>query len=174
MVVRRSDDAGRGVDPDGDRLLLALKSTQQGKYLVWGLAATAAAGLVIVVEQVWVTDDERIEYVVQDLRNALLAGDADALLARMTPDVQYVQEGETLSGAATQNLIRTSVANSKFETVRVYGLQTSVGRQSRRGKAEFKVFVQGSVQGPHGMGGSARPTPHGRSASRRTSRASGR
>lgn len=132
---------------------LALKTTQEGKYLVWGLTALAAAGLVVAVEWVWVTDDERIEYVVYDLRKALLAGDVEGVLARMTPEVQYVQEGQTVSGAATRLLIRSSMAGSNFETLRIHGLQTSVGRQTRRGKAEFKVFVQGNVQGPLGMGG---------------------
>ncbi|APW61790.1 hypothetical protein [Paludisphaera borealis] len=132
---------------------LALKTTQEGKYLIWGVAALAGAGLVVAVEWVWVTDDERIEYVVYDLRKALLAGDVDGVLARMTPEVQYVQEGQTLSGAATRLLIRTSMAGSRFETLRIHNLQTSVGRQTRRGKAEFKVFVQGNVQGPLGMGG---------------------
>mgnify|MGYP001090659437 FL=1 len=132
---------------------LALRATQEGKYLIWGLSAAAAAVLVVVVERVWVTDEERVEAVVYDLRKSLLAGDAEGLLARMTPDVQYVQEGEALSGPATQSLIRSSLANSDLETVRVYGLQTSVGRQSRRGKAEFKVFTQGSILGPFGMGG---------------------
>ena len=132
---------------------LALKATQEGKYLIWGLAAAAAAALVVAVERVWVTDEERLENVVYDLRKSLLARDVDGVLAQMTPDVQYVQEGQTLSGPATRSLIRNSLANSTFETVRVYGLQTSVGRQSRRGKAEFKVFTQGAVQGPFGLGG---------------------
>jgi ketosteroid isomerase-like protein len=132
---------------------LALKSTQQGKFLIWGLTALAGAGLVLVVEHFWVTDEERIEAVVYDLRAALLANDVDGMLARMTPEVQYVQEGQTLSGPATRGLIQASMAGSKFEIVRIHNLQTSAGRQTRRGKAEFKVFVQGSVQGPFGLGG---------------------
>jgi hypothetical protein len=133
--------------------LLALKATQQGKYLAWALGALGAAALVVAVEWAWVTDDERIEAVVYDLRRGLLAGDVEAVLARMTPGVQYVQEGQTLSGDETRSLIKASMSGSRFETLRVYALQTSAGRQSRRGKAEFKVFVQGHVQGPFGLGG---------------------
>jgi hypothetical protein len=132
---------------------LALKATQDGKYLVWGLGALAGAGLVVLVEWAWVTDDERIEAVVYGLRKSLMAGDVEGVLARMTPGVQYVQEGQTLSGDQTRSLIKTSMSGSRFETLRVYALQTSAGRQTRRGKAEFKVFVQGHVQGPFGLGG---------------------
>jgi len=133
---------------------LAMKATQEGKYMVWGLGALAGAGLVIAVEWAWVTDDERIEAVVYDLRKAMLAGDVEGVLANMTPGVQYVQEGQSLSGDETRGLIKTSLSGSRFETLRVYALQTSAGRQTRRGKAEFKVFVQGDVQGPFGLGGS--------------------
>jgi hypothetical protein len=132
---------------------LAMKATQEGRYLVWGLGALAGAGLVVLVEWAWVTDDERIEAVVYGLRTSLLAGDVEGVLARMTPEVQYVQEGRTLSGDETRSLIKTSMSGSQFETLRVYALQTSAGRQTRRGKAEFKVFVQGHVQGPFGLGG---------------------
>ena len=45
---------GRGL-PDGARV------TQQGKYLVWALTALGLAVAVVVIERMWVTDNERIE-----------------------------------------------------------------------------------------------------------------
>ena len=55
--------------------LMALKVTQQGKYLVWALTALGLAVAVVVIERMWVTDNERIESVVYDLRRAVLAAD---------------------------------------------------------------------------------------------------
>ena len=74
---------------------VTLRARQEGKYLIWGLAALAAAAGVAAVEWFWVTDEERIEAVVYDLRRSLLASDPQGVLAHLTPDVQYVQGGET-------------------------------------------------------------------------------
>lgn len=132
---------------------VALRVTQSGKFLIWALGALAAAGVVLAVEWVWVTDNERIEAVVYDLRRALLASDADAVLDHLTDDIQFVQDDRALSSAAARAMIRMAVANSKFDIVRVRGLQTSSGQLTRRGKADFKVFISGSAQGPMGLGG---------------------
>lgn len=131
---------------------VALRATQNGKYLIWALAALGAAGVALAVDWVWVTDNERIEAVVYDLRRALLASDADAVLDHLTDDVQFVQDDRAISSAAARAMIRIAVANSKFEIVRVRGLQTSSGKLTRRGKADFKVFISGSAQGPMGLG----------------------
>ncbi|MDG3007677.1 hypothetical protein [Paludisphaera mucosa] len=132
---------------------VALRARQEGKYLIWGLTALGLAGVVLTVEWFWVTDDERIEAVVYDLRRSLLASDAQGLLAHLTPDVQYVQAGESMPTIATRALIQASLANSKFDVVRIRELQTSAGRRTRRGKAEFKIFVRGAMQGPAGYNG---------------------
>jgi hypothetical protein len=42
-------------------------------------------------------------------------------------------------------LIRSSLSNSHFDFVRITGLQTSAGSQSRMGSAEFRVFARGSL-----------------------------
>lgn len=131
---------------------VALRTTQKGKYLVWALAALALAGVVLVVERVWVTDNERIEAVVHDLRRALLASDADALLSNLTPDVQFVQEDRALPSETARAMIRAAVSNSQFDIVRVRGLQISSGRLTRRGKADFRVFVQGVAKSPMSVG----------------------
>lgn len=132
---------------------ILLKTRQEGKYLIVGLAALGSAGLVLAFEWAWVTDDERIEAVVYDIRDSLLKGDAQGVLANMTPDVQYVQSGESLPTAATRAMIESSVGGSKFDIVRIRELQTSAGRKTRRGKAEFKAMIRGNVQGPMGLGG---------------------
>jgi hypothetical protein len=125
--------------------LIALRLTQQGKYLIYVGAALGLAATVVVVEWLWVTDNERIEQVVYDLRRAVLDSDVESVLAQMAPQVQYSRGDVSLSEEATRNLIRGSLSNSHFDLIRISGLQTSVGNQSRRGTAEFRVFARGSV-----------------------------
>jgi hypothetical protein len=127
-------------------LLMALKLTQQGRYLMWALTALGLALAVVVVEQLWVTDNERIEHTVYELRRAVLAADPEQVLAQLTPDVEYVQDGISLSGDATRELIRGHLASAAFDFVHIQDLQTSAGRQTRRGKAEFRVYAKGTVR----------------------------
>ena len=94
---------------------MALKVTQQGKYLVWALTALGLAVAVVVIERLWVTDNERIESVVYELRRAVLAANPEEVLAQLTPDVGYVQDGISLSGEATRGLIRDNLANAAFD-----------------------------------------------------------
>lgn len=127
-------------------LLIAMRVTQQGRYLVYALGALGLALVVIVVEHFWVTDGERIERVVYDLRDAVAASDADRVLTYLTPDVQYAQGGDTLSGEATRGYIRSLLSGAKFDFVRISHLETEAFRLSRRGTAEFRVIAGGSVQ----------------------------
>jgi hypothetical protein len=124
---------------------IALRVTQQGKYLVWALVSLGLSVSVVVVEQLWVTDNERIEHVVYELRNAVLASDAEAVLKHVTADVEYVQGGTSLPGDVTSELIRTNLGNSRFDFIYIRELQTSAGRQTRRGKAEFRIYVKGRL-----------------------------
>jgi ketosteroid isomerase-like protein len=125
---------------------VALRVTQQGKYLVWALSAAGLAVAVVAIERFWVTDSERIERVVYDLRRAVLASDAEGVIKHLTPDVQYVQSGTPLPGEATRELIRTNLANASFDLVHLRELQTSAGRQTRRGKAEFRMMAKGRLR----------------------------
>src|SRR5436305_794166 len=76
--------------------LIALRITQQGKYLVWAAVLLALALVVVGVERVWVTNNERIEEAVYRLARAVERGDAPAVLEMLAPDVQYVVSGNTL------------------------------------------------------------------------------
>jgi ketosteroid isomerase-like protein len=126
--------------------LMALKVTQQGKYLVWALSTLGLTLALVVIEHFWVTDNERIEAVVYDLKTAVVASDVDGVLKHMTPDVEYVQGGAVLSGEATQGLIRANLANTAFDFIHIQDLQISAGRQTRRGKAEFHVYAKGTLR----------------------------
>ena len=127
--------------------LIAMKVTQDGKYLVWAGVALALAVVVVGVERVWVTDNERIEATVYGLGDAVKTGDVPGVLDRLTPDVQYVAGGSTKPSADSRKLIEQSVKNAKFDFLRITHLVVSAGGQSRRGQAEFHVLCSGSFQG---------------------------
>ena len=127
--------------------LIALRVTQQGRYLIWALTALGLAGAVLVIEHFWVTDAERIERVVYDLRDAVAASDAERVLTHLTPDVEFVQQGHTTSsGEATRAYIRSVLSDAKFDFVRISHLKAEASRLSRLGSAEFRVIAGGSMQ----------------------------
>jgi len=131
--------------------LFALKVTQQGKYAISAGVALVLAGAVVLIEWVWVTDNERIEQVVYDLGRAVQSSDADRVLAHLMPTVQY-KHGETaLNEDMTRAMIRSNLSNARFNFVRISDLQTSAGQQSRRGLADFRVISSGSLNTSHGM-----------------------
>lgn len=126
--------------------LAALKVTQQAKYLFWALGTLALGGMLAGVEWFWVTDAERIERVVDDLRRAVLASDAEGVLRHLTPDVEYGGNGFYLKGEDTRALIRANLANTTFDFVHVNGLETRAGERTRRGQAEFHVYAKGTLR----------------------------
>ena len=126
--------------------VITLRVTQQGKYLIGATAALVLAVSAVVVEWVWVTDNERIEKVVYEVRAAVLKSDAEGVLAHLAPNAMY-QQGETaLTSDITQSLIRTNVSKVHLEFARISELRTSVGQQTRRGIAEFRVFTSGGLK----------------------------
>ena len=126
--------------------VIALNVTKRGKYLVSAGIAFSLALAVVLIEWMWVTDNERIEMVVYDVRRAVLNSDAEAVIAHLAPQATY-QQGETsLSTKMTRELIRNNVSHIRLEFARISELETSVGQQSRRGKAEFRVFTRGSLR----------------------------
>jgi ketosteroid isomerase-like protein len=128
--------------------LIALRVTQQGKYLIRAAIALALALGVVVVERLWVTDNERIEQVVYDLRRAVVNSDAEGVIQHLAPDVQFNPGGQTLSGDATRQYVRSALGMTKFEFVRLSHLEVSAGGQTRRGSASFRVFARGQLQSP--------------------------
>lgn len=133
--------------------LVALRVTQQGKFLVWAMVAGGIALLVLGIEWIWVTDNERIEAVVYDLRRAVEASDANGVIKHLTPDVQYEPgragrylQGPTLRGPLVVAMITSTLSVTHFDFVRISGLVTHAGAQTRRGTADFQVIAGGSTQ----------------------------
>ncbi len=125
--------------------LVALKVTEQGKYLIHAAISLALAVAIVAIEWVWVTDNERIEQVVYDLGRAVKNSDADRVLTHLTPTVQYKQGEIVLTEDMTRALIRSNLNNTRFDFVRISDLQTSSGQQTRRGSADFRVISSGSL-----------------------------
>ncbi len=126
--------------------LILLKVTQQGKYLVRALATIGLALLVLGVERLWVTDNERVENAVYTLAKAVEASNAQEALALMTDDVRYVNRGDSMSSLVTRTFVQSTIQNAKFDFLRVTRLKTHTGSQTRRGTAEFQVVASGSIQ----------------------------
>jgi hypothetical protein len=124
--------------------LVALKITQQGKYLVRAGIALGLASMVVLVEQLWVTDNERIEQVVYKLRQAVLRSDVEGVLVHLAPNVQYLRGNTALSEEATRALIQVNLSSFHFDFIRISDLHISAMQQARRGTAEFRVFAKGS------------------------------
>lgn len=144
--------------------LIALKVTQQGKYLIAaGVAALLAVGVVL-IESAWVTENERIEAVILELGRAVARMDADGALALMTPDVTLAQPGVTLGGRQAKAIrrvlpgmdldaanparavLRGAIRSARFDTLSITRLRAHAGRQSGMGRAEFRVFAIGSIE----------------------------
>jgi hypothetical protein len=127
-------------------MLITLRVTQQGRYLILALTALALMIAVLVVEHLWVTDNERIEQVVYDLRDAVLASDVERVLTFLTPSVQFVRQGDTSSGEETRAFIRSILPHAKFDFLRISRLRAEAYRRSRRGTAQFRVITSGSLE----------------------------
>lgn len=143
--------------------LIALKVSQQGKYLVAAIVAGLLALGVVLVERAWVTDNERIEAVIQELGRAVVRSDADAALALMTPDVTLAQASITLGGRPARavrrgvpglpedlanparGLMRGAIRETQFDFLSITRIAAHAGRQSGMGQAEFRVFASGSI-----------------------------
>jgi ketosteroid isomerase-like protein len=139
-------------------LLVALKVTQQGKFLLWaGIVAAVAVGI-FGFERYWVTDAERIEAVVYDLGKAVEASDVDRIKSHLDDRVTFGMRGQTIDGSLPLRLVFPYLRRTRFDFVRVSRLTTSAGGQSRRGSAEFAVtatgiFDEGGAQTPLGSVG---------------------
>ena len=132
--------------------LIALRVTQQGRFLIGAGVCLALALVVFVGERAWVTQGERIAMVVEDLRRAIEASDVEGVTRHLTPDVEFVQEDRTVGSAATRALIRSNLENAGFNFVRVTGLRTAAFPRSRRGTAEFRVMAEGRSKAALGTG----------------------
>jgi hypothetical protein len=126
--------------------LVALRVTQQGKFLVWAGVLFAVGLGFFGLEQVWVTDSERIEAVVVELGRAVEASDVDRIRAQLDSRVSLGVRGDTLDDVVPLDFFLNLIKRTHFDFVRISQLATEAGSQTRRGSAEFKVVSGGSVE----------------------------
>jgi hypothetical protein len=124
-------------------LLVALKITQQGKYLLWAGGVGLLAVLLFGVERFWITDAERIEAVVYDLARAVEASDVERIQGHLDDKVTVGIKDMTIDGSIPKRIIFPLLSRTRFDFVRVSQLTTSAMSQARRGTAEFKVTASG-------------------------------
>jgi hypothetical protein len=127
--------------------LLALRVTQQGKFLVVAVVAALLAVALFVGEAAWVTDDERVEAVVMDVARAAQRGDVDAVMDRIAPDVVLQQGGADLArGERARGTIRATLERTKFDFITINNMRAHADVAARSGTAEFRVLTMGSIQ----------------------------
>jgi hypothetical protein len=136
--------------------LIALKLTQQGKYLIWALGCLALAGLMFGIERIWVTDAERIEDVVRSLGRDAARSDIEGVFSRLTPDATFSSGAASVKGPFARGLIKKALEETRFDFVRISQVHADVRPLARRGTAEFRVHTGGShghynfLTGPEG------------------------
>lgn len=136
--------------------LIALRVTQDGRYLIRAGVALGLAGLVFAVEQFWVTDSERIEAVVYELARAVRASDAEGAIKLMATEVGVVQGDDDL-GTVDPGMLRGALANTRFDLLRIDKLNAVAGARTRMGTATFRTLAHGF----YGQRGDSQGTPFG-------------
>lgn len=126
--------------------LIAVRFTQQGKFLIWAGSCAALALLFWGIERIWVTDRERIESIVYDLANAVKESDYDRIVTHLDPD-----EFDVPGGAVGRAFIRGAIERYEFEFVRISNLEVDAGRLTRRGTADFTAHA--SYRTSNALGG---------------------
>ena len=128
--------------------LIALKVTQQGKFLIWAGGVLGLAVLALAIDWLWVTDTERIEQVVYDLKGAVARSDANGVIAHLAPEAQFAREEMVVSGEPMRAYVRSNLEKVKFEILRITKLRATAMRQARRGTADFRIVASGTYQTP--------------------------
>jgi hypothetical protein len=125
---------------------LALRVTQDGRHLVRALVALGVAGTLILVDQLWVTEAERVGWVVSALRAAIARSDGAATLELMDEHVTFSMRSNTYGEELVLPSLVELLGKVKFDFVRISRLVATAGSQTHRGQAEFKVTAAGTIE----------------------------
>ena len=132
--------------------LVALRITQEGRYLIWAGSLLAFALAFVVFERLWVTDAEQVEAVVYNLADAVEKSDVERVKSYLDSDLSVSRNGRTLDGSLVFGAILAQLPRTQFDSVRISRLSAQVGEQSRQGTAVFRAVAFGSYE--MSMGGS--------------------
>ena len=134
--------------------LIATKVTADGRYVIRASIAFGLAATALLIEQIWVTDAERIEWVVGEIATAVGRSDGDQVLKQMDSQVTFSIRNRVQGDELDLSAIPEVLKNIDFDWVHVSKLTTNAGEQTRQGSAEFKVSVAGTYRMP-GLGARA-------------------
>lgn len=126
--------------------LLAARVTQDGRHFVRGMIALGVIAALIVVDQLWVTEAERVEGAVRALARAVARSDGEAALALMDEHVTFSMRSNIFGEELVLSSVAELLHQVKFDFVRVSRLVATAGEQTHRGQAEFKVTAAGSIE----------------------------
>ncbi|GIW85913.1 MAG: hypothetical protein KatS3mg108_0237 [Isosphaeraceae bacterium] len=131
-------------------LLGALRLTGQGKYLIGALGLVGLAGLLVLVDRVWVTDRERVEETVEGLLEAVRRQDVEGVLGRVTEGVEVEEVGgeRLVGGAAARVFLAAAVRGVRFDWLIPGKMRVVVAPISRQAKVELRIQAAGSYEGP--------------------------
>ena len=124
--------------------LIALRVTQQGKFMVWAGTLAAVALAIFGVEQYWVTDAERVERVVYDLARAVEASDVERIKSHLDEHVTAGMSGKLIDASIPLRIVLPMLSRTRFDFVRIGQLSTTAGSQTKMGTATFKVTASGT------------------------------
>jgi hypothetical protein len=127
--------------------LIALRFTQQGKFLIYAGAAFLLALFILLVEFLWVTDAERIEAVVLNVVHGVEREDPEAVLNEMAPDLTLAVGGISARSGRFQETLRGYLEATRFDFIHLNQLKIHVGRLARAGTADFTVTTSGTFTG---------------------------
>jgi hypothetical protein len=127
-------------------LLIAMKVTQDGQYLIKALIAFGCAGAILIIEQLIVTENERVEWTVRELSAALLKSDNAKVMDLMDEHVLFSMRSNTLGDELDLSVLNEKLADLSFDWIHLSRLNTNAGQQTGRGSAEFQVNAGGSLR----------------------------
>lgn len=130
--------------------LIALRFTQRGKFLIIAIGSGLLAGLLVVIDHLWVTDSERVEAVVNRLVDAARRSDTSALDDLISDAISLDDVGgrEFARGQVARLFLRFAIQSTRFDLLTVGNLRIDVGQISRQAKADLRIFASGSFQSP--------------------------
>ncbi|MFO0956514.1 MAG: hypothetical protein U0800_03495 [Isosphaeraceae bacterium] len=144
--------------------LIALRATQQGKFLVGAAIAAALAGFAWLADALVVTDAERVEAVVYGMVDAVRKvnpapdpeskaspGDRDKVdtgpvFEYLTKDVTLESGERSLPSLISRALIQSELQNTRFDFLNVGQVEVQVAPQSRTAKARFRAHAGGTTE----------------------------
>jgi hypothetical protein len=119
-------------------LAIAIVATGRGRLLVGIVALAAIAGLLILVERLWVTDREQVDGIIDDIARSAAREDAPGIVRHLSPDCRYGGLNRDAIGSLAQSVFQ----QFEVQRVSVSSRRTEVFPLRREAVAEFMATVR--------------------------------